>query len=61
MRKLTFAGCLLWGVGLIVFLVGFNLTGSTKEWMTPAGSIVFLVGLGINGYVGMKKKNDSDQ
>ncbi|MBP5726425.1 MAG: hypothetical protein J6Y48_05055 [Clostridia bacterium] len=61
MRKLTFTGCLLWVAGLIVFLVGFNLTGSTKEWMTTVGSIVFLVGLGINGYVWMKKKNDSDQ
>ena len=61
MRKLTFTGCLLWIVGLIIFLVGFNLTGSTKEWMTIAGSIMFLIGLGINGYIWMKKKNGSDQ
>lgn len=61
MRKLTFTGCLLWIVGLIIFLVGFNLTGSTKEWITIAGSITFLIGLGINGYIWMKKKSDSDQ
>ena len=61
MRKLTFTGSLLWIVGLIIFLVGFNLTGSTKEWMTIAGSITFLIGLGINGYIWMKKKNGSDQ
>ena len=61
MRKLTFTGCLLWIVGLIIFLVGFNLTGSTKEWMPIAGSITFLIGLGISGYIWMKKKNGSDQ
>ena len=58
MRKLTAAGCLLWIIGLTGFIIGLNLTGDTKSWMTLAGSIVFLAGLGITGAVWMKTKNE---
>lgn len=56
MRKWTAAGCLLWIVGLTVFIVGLNLTGNVREWMSIIGSIVFLAGLGITGAVWMKTK-----
>ena len=58
MKKLTMAGCILWIVGLIVFIVGINLTGNTRETMMTLGSIVFMMGLGISVFVWMKKKND---
>ena len=56
MRKLTAAGCVLWITGLGVFIVGLNMTGNTKEWMTIGGSVAFLAGLGMTGVVWMKKK-----
>ena len=70
MKKWTIAGCVLWIIGLAVFITGLNLEGNVKEWMTVLGSIAFLAGLGITGAVWMKKnkapqeaedKNTADQ
>jgi len=61
MRKWTAAGCGLWIAGLTVFIIGLNLTGNIKEWMTVIGSIVFLAGLGITGAIRMKMKNVSTE
>ena len=58
MRKWIVSGCILWIAGLIVFIVGLNLNGDVKSWMTVTGSIAFLVGLGIYGAVRMKNKKD---
>ena len=56
MKKLTIAGGALWIIGLAVFIIGLNMTGNTKEWMTIGGSVAFLAGLGMTGVVWMKKK-----
>ena len=61
MKKWAAAGCTLWIVGLAAFITGLNLTGNVKEWMTVAGSIAFLAGLGINGAVWMKTKNEPNE
>ena len=61
MKKLTMAGCILWIVGLVVFIVGMNLTGETKELMKVIGSAVFILGLGITGVVWVKQKSDSEK
>ena len=57
MKKLTVAGCIFWIVGLIVFIVGMNINSSIRETMMTLGSIVFLMGLAINGVVWAKRKN----
>lgn len=59
MRKWTVAGCGLWIIGLAVFIIGLNLSGNTKEWLTVAGSILFLAGLGITGALWMKTKKET--
>ena len=59
MKRWTVAGCVLWIVGLAVFIIGLNLEGNVKDWMTIAGSIIFLAGLGITGAVWMKNRNGS--
>ena len=59
MKKWTIAGCLLWLIGLAVFITGLNLSGNVKEWMTVAGSIVFLAGLGITGAIWIKTKKET--
>ena len=58
MKKMTIIGCILWIAGIAAFIIGLNLSGSTKDWMTVTGSIVFLAGLGITGAVWLKKKNE---
>ena len=58
MKKMTIIGCILWIAGIAAFIIGLNLSGGTKDWMTVAGSIVFLAGLGITGAVWLKKKNE---
>ena len=61
-KKWTLTGCLMWIIGLTVFIVGMNLTGSVKDWMTVVGSIVFLAGLGITGaqWVIRKKEEEAE-
>ena len=61
MRKLTAAGCLLWIIGMAAFIIGMNLEGDVKEWMSVGGSIAFFIGLAIVGAVWMKKKKDEDK
>lgn len=61
MKRWTVAGGLLWIVGLAVFIIGLNLEGNAKDWMTIAGSIVFLAGLGITGAVWMKTRNEPSE
>ena len=61
MKKLTVAGCIFWIAGLIVFIVGMNLKSNVREPMMTLGSIVFLVGLAINGVVWVKRKNDENK
>ncbi|MBQ6289928.1 MAG: hypothetical protein IJK71_11875 [Clostridia bacterium] len=61
MKKLTVAGCIFWIVGLIVFIVGMNINSSIRETMMTLGSVVFLMGLAINGVVWAKRKNDENK
>ena len=60
MKKMTITGCSLWIIGLIVFIVGINLTGNTRETMMTLGSIIFMMGLGLSAIVWIKKKNDGN-
>ncbi len=57
----TAAGCGLWIAGLAVFLIGLNLSGSVKDWMTVIGSIIFLTGLGITGALWIKRKKKEEE
>ena len=57
-KKLTVVGCVMWIVGLAASIIGLNLTGSARSWVSIAGNVVFLIGLGITGYVWLKKKNE---
>ena len=59
MKKLTVIGCSMWIVGLITAIIGLNLTGEAKTWVSIIGNVVFLVGLGITGIVWVKKKKES--
>ena len=56
-RLIAAAGCILWTAGAAVFIIGLNLQGDAREWLTVAGSIAFLAGLGLNGVLWAKKRN----
>ena len=60
-KNWTIAGCGLWIIGLAVFIIGLNLSGNIRGWMTTLGSIAFLAGLGITGALWMKRKKDEDE
>ena len=57
MKKLTVIGCAMWIAGLAASIVGLNLEGGAGNWVSIAGNIVFLTGLGITGAVWLRKRN----
>ena len=59
-QRWSVAGCVLWIAGLIAFIIGLNLNGAVKDWMTVTGSIAFLLGLGITGALWMKRNKDEN-
>jgi hypothetical protein len=60
LKKLTVFGCTMWIVGLVTAIIGLNLTGDARTWVSIVGNVVFLIGLGITGIVWMKKKKDEE-
>ena len=61
MKKLTVIGCSMWIVGLVTAIIGLNLTGNAKTWVSIVGNVIFLVGLGITGFVWLKRKKDDEK
>ena len=57
----TIIGSGLWIIGLVLFVLGLNLTNQTKDWLTVIGSILFLIGLGITGAIWMIRKKETDE
>ena len=60
LKKMTVIGCTMWIVGLVTAIIGLNLTGNARTWVSIVGNVVFLIGLGITGIVWMKKKKDEE-
>ena len=55
---LPLLGACLWIVGLILSIVGMNIHSGTGSWMSVIGNILFLVGLGIEGVVWFRKRDE---
>ena len=60
-KKWAITGYLLWIIGLTVFIIGINLTGDVKDWMSAGGSIAFLAGLGITGALWIIRKKEEEE
>ena len=60
-RKLTVISCVLWIAGVTAAIVGLNLEGDTGTWMTVCGNIAFLVGLGLQGVIWLRKQREEKQ
>lgn len=61
LKKATVAGCILWITGLAATIVGLNLNGPARTWVSLAGNIVFLIGLGITGAVWFSRKKEKEK
>ena len=61
LKKLTVIGCTMWILGLVTTIIGLNLTGNAKTWVSIVGNVVFLIGLGITGIAWVKKKKDVEE
>ena len=61
LKKLTVIGCTMWILGLVTTIIGLNLTGNAKTWVSIVGNVVFLIGLVITGIVWVKKKKDVEE
>ncbi len=63
-RLLAALGGSLWILGLILSIIGLNISGGTGRWMSVIGNISFLVGLGLEGvwwFRGRKEKNQETE
>ncbi len=60
-RKLALAGSCLWILGLILTVVGLNVTGDAGTWMTAVGGIIFLAGLMTEGVLWMQQRREDEQ
>ena len=60
-RKLALAGSCLWILGLILTVVGLNVTGNAGTWMTAVGGIIFLAGLMTEGVLWMQQRREDEQ
>ena len=58
-RLLPLLGASAWILGLLLFIVGLNVHTSAGAWLTAVGSIVFLIGLGLEGIVWLRRGKDS--
>lgn len=57
-KKIAVVSCSLWILGLTAFIVGLNMESPVKDWMTVIGTIVFLLGLGGQGILWAKRRNE---
>ena len=62
LRLLMLPGDILWIAGLVLTIVGLNVKGDTGNWMTIAGNISFLLGLGLLGALWfIRHRRDEEQ
>ena len=60
-KKIAVISCSLWILGLSAFIVGLNMDPPVRDWMTVIGTIVFLLGLGGQGILWAKRRNEPEQ
>ena len=56
-KRLAALGAGFWILGLVLFVLGLNISGTAGQWMTVIGSIVFLIGLGLEGVLWFRRRD----
>ncbi len=57
-KRIMAVGCALWIAGLAAAILGLNLEGKAGSWLAVGGNIVFLIGLGMTGFVWFRKRKN---
>ena len=57
-KALPILGASLWILGVVLTIVGMNLHSQTGSWLSVIGSIVFLLGLAMEGIFWFRKKRN---
>ena len=60
-RKMTLISCILWIAGVAAVIIGLNLEGNARTWVSVCGNIAFLVGLGLQGVLWLRKQKREKQ
>ena len=60
-KRLLLPGCVLWVVGLAASIIGINLEGTTGQWISVIGNILFFIGLGIVGAARLMARKNEDR
>ena len=60
-KRLAALGAGFWILGLVLFVLGLNISGTAGQWMTVIGSIVFLIGLGLEGILWLKGRRKQEE
>ena len=60
-KRVAALGASFWILGLVLFILGLNISGNAGQWMTVAGSAVFLIGLGLEGILWLKGRRKQEE
>ena len=60
-KQLALPGGILWMIGLVMSIVGMNISTDTGKLIAVIGNILFLVGLGIVGAAWLIARGEKDK
>ena len=60
-KQLALPGGILWIIGLVMSIVGMNISTDTGKLVAVIGNILFLVGLGIVGAAWLAARGEKDK
>ena len=60
-KQLALPGGILWIIGLVISIVGMNISTDTGKLIAVIGNILFLIGLGIVGAAWLAARGDKDK
>ena len=60
-KALPILSASLWILGVILTIVGLNLNPPAGTWLSIIGSILFLLGLALEGIVWFRKKREKEE
>ena len=59
-RMIPVLGASFWILGLVLFIVGLNISEPAGSWFTVSGSVLFLAGLALEGVYWLKRDKDGE-
>ena len=60
-KQLALPGGILWIAGLVMSIVGMNISTDTGKLIAVIGNILFLIGLGIVGAAWLAARGEKDK